>query len=349
MVSGTTGNVVEGNYIGTDVSGTTALTALGDANGVEIDSGASGNTIGGTVAGAGNLISGNGWDGVVLLDSGTTSNAVEGNFIGTDVTGGTAVGNQGNGVEIYSGASGNTIGGTTAGARNIISGNIGQGVAVWDTGTTGNMVEGNYIGTDVSGAKPWATGATRGSKFFPGPPAIQSAVQWPARGTSSLATGGTASRSRFPGPRQHGRRELHRHRRFGRHRSGQRGRRGHDRFRGLRQHDWRYRGPARNIISGNAEYYGVELWATGTTDNVVEGNYIGTDASGSTALGNRWGVEIDNGASGNTIGGTVAGAGNIISGNAAYGVVVWSSRNHGQHGRRELHRHGRVGEQGPGQ
>ena len=70
---------------------------------------------------------------------------------------------------------------------------------------------------------------------------------------------------------------------------------------------------------------GVEL--DGSSDNLVEGNFIGTDATGTTALGNaQAGVEIDAVAStDNTIGGTSAVAGNLITDNGGPGVVVSSS------------------------
>ncbi|MGD0205284.1 MAG: LamG-like jellyroll fold domain-containing protein [Dehalococcoidia bacterium] len=113
--SGATGNVVQGNYIGTDVAGTADVG--NSLAGLYID-GAPGNTIGGTAAGAGNVISGN-TTGVWILGSGATGNLVQGNYIGTDVTGTAALGGPGHGVDIR-GAPSNTIGGTTAAARNVI-------------------------------------------------------------------------------------------------------------------------------------------------------------------------------------------------------------------------------------
>ncbi|MBI3949375.1 MAG: HYR domain-containing protein [Acidobacteria bacterium] len=146
-----TGNVVQGNFIGTDVTGTADL---GNPNrGVFIDR-ASNNIIGGTTPGARNIISGNGGDGVFIDggagDLGGWGNLVQGNFIGTDVTGTADLGNF-NGVSIQGFAPNNTIGGTVAGARNVISGNDQLGVAIVTAGATGNLVQGNFIGTDVTG------------------------------------------------------------------------------------------------------------------------------------------------------------------------------------------------------
>jgi hypothetical protein len=147
--SDTTGNTVSGNYIGTDASGTTDL---GNAyDGVRIRDGAQNNTIGGDAAGERNVISGNDEQGVYISGSGTMSNTVSGNYIGTDASGTLDRGNTWSGVYIDSGAQNNTIGGDTADERNVISGNDTSGVYIYSSDTTGNIVSGNYIGTDASG------------------------------------------------------------------------------------------------------------------------------------------------------------------------------------------------------
>lgn len=143
-------NIVEGNFIGTDVKGTIAL--RNSARGVSIITSASNNIIGGTTASARNIISGNGFDGMMIFGEGTTTgNQVQGNFIGTDVSGTAKLGNSFSGVTVFRGASNNTLGGTTNGAGNIISGSGTVGVSFFDSGTTGNLVQGNFIGTDVTG------------------------------------------------------------------------------------------------------------------------------------------------------------------------------------------------------
>src|SRR5205823_4880386 len=75
---------------------------------------------------------------------------------------------------------------------------------------------------------------------------------------------------------------------------------------------------------------GAGVWigtGAGTTGNVVAGNYIGTDRSGTTGVPNAVGVRLEPGADATTIGGAAAGAGNLISGNAGAGVSVASSGN----------------------
>ena len=151
----TSGNMIEGNDIGTDWTGSYAVP---NSVGVMITNGATQNTIGGTatfiggsLAGAGNVIAGNTSDGVQIEGSGTDSNVVEGDFIGLTATGTSGAGNWGNGVSVFGGASDNTIGGTAVGTANVISANGGDGVYISDAGTSGNVVEGNLIGTDPTG------------------------------------------------------------------------------------------------------------------------------------------------------------------------------------------------------
>jgi hypothetical protein len=144
--SGATGNLVQGNYIGTDATG---AAALGNSlAGVLIWEG-SGNTVGGTKSAARNVVSGNGNNGVTINGSGATGNLMQGNYIGTDVSGTSDLGNDAQGVAVSSPS--NTVGGAIAGAGNVISGNAGNGVSIEVVGTTGNLVQGNTIGTNAAG------------------------------------------------------------------------------------------------------------------------------------------------------------------------------------------------------
>ncbi|MCA1683666.1 MAG: right-handed parallel beta-helix repeat-containing protein, partial [Actinobacteria bacterium] len=137
------GNQVRGNFIGTDISGTLDLGNVFD--GVLIFGGLN-NVVGGTAAGAGNVLSGNGRHGVFITNLGgtaATGNAVQGNFIGTDVSGSSPRGNSINGVHVETTSSNNLIGGTAAGAGNRIAFNGGVGVAV--LGAAGNSILSNSI------------------------------------------------------------------------------------------------------------------------------------------------------------------------------------------------------------
>ncbi|MBE9095882.1 DUF4347 domain-containing protein [Tychonema sp. LEGE 07203] len=143
IVGGTGGNQVLGNYVGINAAGTAALP---NASGVTVN-GVPNNTI------SGNVISGNSNLGVTILGAGATGNTLTGNFIGTNAAGNAALPNPGFGVAIQGGATNNIVGGTTAAARNIISGN-GNGVALVDAATTGNSFFGNFIGVGADGTSP---------------------------------------------------------------------------------------------------------------------------------------------------------------------------------------------------
>ena len=135
------GNVIEGNYIGTDVSGTLAL---GNYSGVFITNDSDNNIIGGTTPAARNLISGNMSSGIEFGSAPgaePTGNQIRGNFIGTKANGTQALGNL-VGVWIVA-APGNTIGGTASGEGNTIAFNGGDGVAV--SSGTGNVIRRNSI------------------------------------------------------------------------------------------------------------------------------------------------------------------------------------------------------------
>lgn len=154
----TTNVVVQGNYIGTNATGTVAIANL--QGGVEIKSPS--NTVGGTASGAGNLISGNtGSSGAVgIRVRGGDGTVIQGNLIGTDVTGALALPNQ---VGIILSVSTHvTVGGATAAARNVISGNLGDGVFI-DNFQVGNRLQGNYIGTNAGGSLTDSTLGNGGS------------------------------------------------------------------------------------------------------------------------------------------------------------------------------------------
>jgi hypothetical protein len=145
---------IEGNEIGTDARGAAALG--NEFDGVLLSG--SDNTVGGTTAGAGNLISGNGRDGISEgVYAGTTGyNVIEGNEIGTDVTGTLAVPNGLNGVELAT--VGDVVGGATAATRNVISGNTQNGL-VLEENATNILVEGNDIGTSATGTQSLGNGS----------------------------------------------------------------------------------------------------------------------------------------------------------------------------------------------
>ncbi len=198
-------NLIIGNYVGTDISGTSALGAGG------IAAGGFNNRI------EGNLVSGNPDQEVSVGEYGGCCNIVAGNLIGTDASGSRAIANGTGGTGISSGGAYNRVGGTTPADRNVVSGKE-IGINVSAAGSVGMLVIGNLIGTDITGS---------GS--------IGNAWTGVQLGYGSRAVVGGAT-------------------------------------------------PAeRNVIGGSGQQ-GIEV---ASDYNFILGNYIGTDVSGSAALGNR--------------------------------------------------------------
>jgi hypothetical protein len=135
-------NVVQGNFVGTDVTGTIDL---GNSRAGVLLYNTIRNLIGGTGAGEGNLISGNG-GGIVFFHPESKENLVQGNLIGTQKDGSSPLGN-GVGVQISSGGSNNVVGGTVPGAGNTIAFNQNSGIDVAFAAppAVGNAILGNSI------------------------------------------------------------------------------------------------------------------------------------------------------------------------------------------------------------
>ena len=245
------GNTIEGNHIGTDPAGDSAA---GNVNAVYIQN-SSDNTIGGLSAEDRNVISGNTNLSVYIYASGSTGNLVAGNYIGITADGSSALGSFMSGVHIYA-ASGNTVGGTTADARNIISGSShNSGVYVGGGDSDGNVVRGNYLGTDVTGTVDLGN-ANYGVEIF---------------GAINTTVGGAAE-------------------------------------------------GAGNLISGN-DSDGIHI--SGSSGNLILGNSVGTDVTGTAGLPNSGnGITLTNGANANSIGGAIPGQGNIIAANGANGIQI---------------------------
>jgi titin len=144
-IAGADGVVILGNFIGTNPSG---LGRLGNNLAGVLLNGVSGTVIAGGALP--NLISGNGGNGIYLLGSSAAGTVVWGSMIGTDITGTADLGNGGDGIAVEN-ASAGTIGGTAPGQRNLISGNAGDGIQVYGSTASNNVLLGNTIGTDTQG------------------------------------------------------------------------------------------------------------------------------------------------------------------------------------------------------
>lgn len=159
VIQGASQNFVQGNYIGTDPTGLASRANLGGGIRIVRDlvSASNQNVIGGTASGAGNLISGNSGNGQagILVDVsglviGTSvgENQILGKTIGLSVDGTATLGND-IGIKLANQTNTTFVGGSIAGSRNIISGNSTYGIQI--TGSTLNIVAGNFIGIDPTG------------------------------------------------------------------------------------------------------------------------------------------------------------------------------------------------------
>ncbi|MDR3634721.1 MAG: Calx-beta domain-containing protein [Isosphaeraceae bacterium] len=332
--AGASGNLIEGNYVGTDATGKVAVP---NGVGLLVDSAASNTTIGGTAAGAGNLISGNTGDGIELSNTGgvPTGTLIQGNLIGIDTTGNTALPNL-NGIEL-NGAAATTIGGTIAGARNIVSGNsVGNngsfGIDVHGASAVGTLIEGNYIGTNSSGTVPVHNGTFGAEVTEPtggiavGGGAANTTIGGTATGAGNLISGNIGTDVCLPGVEggtSTG--TLIEGNRIGTDVTGT------ESFGGSTEDDVELQratgvtiggtaAGATNVIAGGG-YAGISISSEFVSDVLVEGNFVGTNVSGRSALLGGDAIYVYLGSTGVTIGGTAAGAGNVIAGEG-YGIEI---------------------------
>ena len=319
-INAASSNTVQGNFIGTNTAGTGAIPNV--FAGVSIFGGAQSNAIGGTVAGARNILSGNANQGVAISGVGTSNNVVLGNYAGLNAAGTAALGNSYGGVQIFGGATNNTVGGTAAGSANVLSGNPASGVTVSDIGSTGNMIAGNYIGTNPAGTAA-IPNAYAGVSLFNG--VTGNTIGGLAAGAGNLISGNTSQGISIGDSGTNNNVVMGNW--IGLNTAGtgavangyagvQIGNAAQGNVIGGTT------AAARNVISGN-QNQGVALNGSGTGNNRVMGNYIGTNVAGTAAVANGFpGVEIFSGASANTVGGTAPGAGNVISGNGYRGATI---------------------------
>jgi parallel beta-helix repeat protein len=264
--------------------------AVPGANGITLDGNLSSNASGSTIEGLsivnfheGTVPPSTGVSGAgIYLTAQAGDDHIGGNYLGI-LPNGTTVASNDYGIAVSS--SGNTIGGAGGGVDNVISGNRTGGIALFgqiDSGTgllapvVDTLIEGNDIGTNATGtaAEPNGTAPTTIVNGGPGP-----GYGIGLAVASDNTIGGTGVDDA-------------------------------------------------NVISGN-DGYGIDMTgfvgdisgfdntsdqAVPTTDNLVEGNLIGTTAAGTAALGNKVGIVMA-GATDNTIGGTTAAATNVISAN----------------------------------
>jgi hypothetical protein len=316
------GTTIDGytQYGALEATGTTSATLKIIIDGSSAGDGADGLTI----TSAGNVIKGLvicsfSRYGVDISGSGATDNTVCGNHIGTDANGTADLGNAWHGVYISDGAQNNTVGGDTAGERNVISGNDRYGIVIYGSDTMSNTVSGNYIGTDASGTADLGNAENgvnisndaQNNTVGGTTPDERNVISGnDGRGIYISGSGNTVC-GNYIGTDANGTADLG-NTDHGVSISG-----------GDRNNTIGGATPGeRNVISGN-DGHGILVYGS---NNTVSGNYIGTDASGTADLGNaEHGIHIAGGGDNNTIGGTTPGEQNVISGNDWDGVGMSGS------------------------
>ena len=318
----TTGNLAIGNYIGVDATG---LAGLGNVFGV-IVAGAASNTIGGTATGATNVISANESTAIAIMGASATDDVLLGNYIGTDSTGNVAQANLGTGVYIGDAASfstppitfatgvpsGATIGGTAAGAGNVIASNTGDGIAILGTiatKSTGDSILANSIGLFVNATAAGNSGSGIAIQYSSGISLFDNTIKNNAGGINITNSTAQQSAARPPAPATWSRKI---------------------RPTASRSMTASRTSPSLAIRSisnkGTGIFSSSEVSSAQILDNAIESNTkegiyfvagsVDITVQGNTISGNASGMIID-GASTVTIGGSTAGAGNTITGSTA--------------------------------
>lgn len=364
VLAGADGTRIEGNFIGTNATGTAAAPKPGQGITV-IDS--ANLVVGGTTPAARNILSGN-FNGLIVQGELSAGGLVAGNYIGTNASGTAAVPNAVNGILVGTLVSNFLIGGNTASSRNLISGNASAGInfggALAIGSVTGDIgpnvrIQGNYIGTNIGGTAAIGNGKVEPDDFtidsggivvsdvntLPGA-VIEIGGSGPGEGNlisgnvsngiglspfislSALKTGLVRVRGNLIGTNATGTAALP---------NGL-----HGVFSSFLQLNLDVGGTSaadRNVISGNGAS-GISV--SGLAD-VIRGNYIGTDITGAAPLGN--------GAHGvlTSIFGTRVGdpsdssAANLIAFNAKDGIAVALFAVGNTFSRNSIHSNGGLG------
>ncbi|MBM7841752.1 beta strand repeat-containing protein [Herpetosiphon giganteus] len=317
LVAGANATTIQNNYIGTSLN---SNAALGNSkSGVRI--GSDNNQVGGTFGTLGNIISGNVEHGVLVnVSSAPLGNRIQGNFIGTNIGATLDIGNSQRGVFIDRSAN-TLVGGTTA-ERNVISGNNSDGVAIIEAGATNNKISGNYIGTNNGGGSALGNSSAGVYIFNVGGNTIGGTTTAERNLISANSNGivigggsaiGNIIKGNYIGTTLNGNAAL------GNVSDGIKldGAR-NTQIGGLTIGE-------RNVISGNGNN-GINIFTASSAANVIQGNYIGTNAfvapASPTGVANQFnGVRVAAGTT-TTIGGSAQGAGNVIAFNAKNGVLI---------------------------
>ena len=314
--NGTGSHSIKGNFLGVTPDGSSAFS---NTFGVALVN-SSGNAIGGLQPGDRNVISGNyikeDWGiGIYIYGVNSINNKIQGNFVGTDATGTRAIPNYW-GIVTHEGANNTLIGGATAQARNIISGNIRTGVYVL---SPDNVISGNYIGLGEDGKMLTYLGESKqqGIRLWTAA-ASNNTVGGLDPGEGNVISGNIYFNAITIGAPPEdpliGNKVLGNY--VGTDPSGQVA---IPNYRGI-ANTAQGTTIANNVISGN-QTIGLQLHASRET--LVYNNLIGTKADGISPMGNgENGITIVNGSRNNEIGNSLIGQGNTIAFNKGAGVLI---------------------------
>ena len=254
----------------------------------------------------------NGTNGLGLWLNGDNANDnhIWGNYIGTNAAGTDTVPNR-TGIYIEHGSF-NLIGGGEAEFRNVISGNLQDGIFLLGT-AHGNQIVGNFIGTDATGTKDLGNG---GMGILTYNEVYENIIGGTQQGEKNIISGNDNSGIRISGERN----EIFGNY-FGTDVTGTKAI-GNE-WAGLEIWGGSFNlvgginpGEA-NLISGNVA---VGIGFHDTDNNQVVGNFIGSQAGGTGSLGNgASGIALTSGSKNNHIGPR-----NIISNNGYAGVFFYA-------------------------
>ncbi|QBB69424.1 hypothetical protein ELE36_02990 [Pseudolysobacter antarcticus] len=305
VLIGVQGSQILANIIGIAANGSQALPNTN--YGIRAISGSFVN-IGASSAGTGNLISGNGRSGIIL-EAVTSNFVIASNNIGSNAAGTATLPNGEDGIVVY--GQNISVGNSLAG--NVISGNSGSGISIdapaQNISVLRNMIGLNTAGTASLGNQGYGIRAVGGGGIVIGQPGSGNTISGNKRGVNleaavtaakvqSNVIGLSANQSAAIGNNENGI--------------------------GIQGANNQIGGTAANtgnVIAANS-YYGISLYGPGATGNHIEGNSIGTNAASTGIFPNQFGIVIY-GANGNFIGGTAAGAGNVIANNSNNGIYLW--------------------------
>jgi hypothetical protein len=345
LIEGASDVTIEGNFIGLEVEGSSDFG--NSLDGVSLALGASNNVIGGNTTAARNVISGNNSDGIEISGEFSTGNLIIGNYIGLDKGGLADRGNTGNGV--YLNGIPAVIGGITPVERNIISGNDSDGVEINGDTSSGSVIRGNYIGLNWSGTGRvpntadgvYITGS--GNNTIGGTAGVTPGGA--CTGACNVITGNGGDGIEIAPKNNVGYINNRIYGNFiGLNPAGNAlvttasitGNAGNGiRMNAVAQAIIGTDGNGvndiaeRNIISGNqggaaSTVYGILLTGISAVNNGIYGNFIGTDSTGTMALGNRTGgIYVQSPST--FIGGLGPQYANVISGNLGFGIEINST------------------------